>query len=89
MVNVRFPQGLLNIAVALAASYVVYWLSALIAGKTRVLKRVLAFFGEDSLIFFFWHACEINVLDWGHTIPADQADDDDRIRDRRKETGEG
>ena len=67
MVNVKFHQGLLNIAVALAASYVVYWLSALIAGKTRVLKRILGFFGENSLVFYFWHALEINVLKWNHT----------------------
>ena len=68
MVNVKFPQGLLNICVALAASYLVYWLASLIASKTNVPKRILAFYGANSLIFFFWHALEINVLSWSRTM---------------------
>lgn len=68
MVNVKFPQGLLNICVALAASYLVYWFARLITLKASVPKRILAFYGENSLIFFFWHALEINVLSWTRTI---------------------
>lgn len=65
MVNLNFPYGLLNIAVALAVSYLVVKLAQVITEKYPLLKRLLAYCGTNSLIILVYHAVEINILRWG------------------------
>lgn len=65
MAGVSFPYGLLNIIISLSASYLLVKLSQVIETNSGELKKVLAFYGKNSLIVLFFHALEINVYSWG------------------------
>lgn len=63
MVNLRFPYGLLNIIIAISASYTVVIFSKKL--KYSFIRQFLSFIGRNSLIVLFFHAFEINILRWG------------------------
>ncbi len=64
IVNVNFPNGLFDVIVALGTSYVVMKLSQGIAEKSAPVSNVLSFLGRNTIVIYFWHAWEINVLNW-------------------------
>ena len=78
LVENRFNHGLLDVAGALAGSYVVLRFSKVLEEKAKWISRVLLFFGRNSLIVLCVHAVELKGMPWeeilkgflGHGVPA-------------------
>lgn len=62
--GLKFPYGFLNIVVAFVASYLVVKFSQAIENKTNLLRKILVFYGQNSLVVLVFHALEINILRW-------------------------
>lgn len=63
--NLSFPYGLLNVIIALAASYLVIRFSQLISTRGGYCQKILLFYGQNTLIILCFHGLEINVYRWG------------------------
>lgn len=64
MSGISFPNGLLNVIIAFVASYLVVKFSQVINEKTNWIRKVLVFYGQNSLIVLCFHALEINIIRW-------------------------
>lgn len=59
---------MLDVLGALGAVHVIIWLSIKIEQKTKILKRVFSFYGENSLIIMCFHSVEHAALPWSKVL---------------------
>lgn len=64
MVRNYYENGLLDVAGALAGSYLVLLGAKSVEKNTGILAGILRYYGSNSLVFLCFHAFDLCVLDW-------------------------
>ena len=65
MVRNYYENGWLDIAGALAGSYLVLLAARVVEENTKILSGVLRYYGKNSLLVLCFHIFEMSVIDWG------------------------
>ena len=65
MVNNAYENGILDIAGALAGSYVIIIICMFLCKYCSGIKKILLFYGKNSLIVLCFHLVELNMFPWG------------------------